>query len=118
MTRKIDPELLGEVFARVTGREYIMSGELPHGTDSYCWLAGDDFWISDSNRPAGGYRTYTWDEVKAGDLMIFWSRRNKGKIITITNVYAQWVDHHLSYEGRLVQSPRKGDKYSIMRDKE
>jgi hypothetical protein len=114
LAKKIDPELLGEVFARVTGREYIMSGELPHGNQwAFGWLIGDDDWVSDPDHPHGGYRTYTWSKVKPGDLMIFWSRQNRGKIITLT----KWVDHYLSYEEELVQPPRKGDKYSIMRDK-
>lgn len=119
MGKRIDPELLGQVFARISGREHVMSGELPHGnTFNTGCVWGDSSIINNPHSPPPPYylRSYTWEKVKIGDLMIFWSRQNKGQIVLIQNVYSNYTSHWLDYEGRLLQPPRKGDKYSILRE--
>jgi len=104
------------------GRTEIMSGELPHGCKgwSYGYLVGDDLWIDeysgpDMSRTTGGHRSYTWEAVKQGDKIIFWTGRNKGKIFEIISNYKHYTDHWLVLTDN-IYNPRKGDKYTIFRE--
>ena len=57
MGRKIEPELLGQVLARLTGREHILSGGLPHGYtfNTYTLWGDESAYVNNLNPPPPYY---------------------------------------------------------------
>ncbi len=114
-----DPEELGLAFARVTGREYIMSGAV---TETSCYgrqLHGAMDWEEGNGKGlySMGHRNYQFAKVEPGDVIIFWSRKNKGIVCRIQDVRSSYDEHYLSwYEGDQDDVRiRVGDLYSILR---
>ncbi len=106
-----DPEELGLAFARVTGREHIMSGAV---TETSCYgtqLHGATNW-----EDTGYRRQYQFAKVKLGDVIIFWSRKNKGIVCRIKDVRSYYDEHYLSWYGDQNDVRiRVGGLYSILR---